>query len=721
MNNLPSSIETYFQEAGFSGTEIIIIKKLVEGDAMTLRDLAFKTGKSTGVLDQAMKKLLKKKIVMREMINGTPKYVLHSLESVSKWLQDDMKQKKNVLELRHQNFESFIASVTSGKKRPEMQFFQGEEGLKKAYMLLLEKGNDFVQYGPTIYTETEDPLRDFRVQYFRERRKRNIFLRVITNNVPLGRRFQNRDPFEYRKTILVDEQSYPFGFEKIIVGNTVACIQHEAKEACFIEYAELAERERQFFERLWNMKLQKPDVEVGQSIAANPLPFMPMQVGVPTKTKILSEVREFFLSRKSIVAFGMCALLAAGFSYFLYQYNLSLYTKVVQEKVKSISTTASLQFNAVDLHELRTPEDITKPQYAKVIYLLNEIRRQNEGVQYAYIMRPTEKDGIWTFVADADSLDPSVKKDLNRDGKIDERDMLSPPGQEYDTRKSPPFENNKDALIQPMTFGPAKDQWGDFISGWAPIKDLDGKAVAILGIDVFTDSANTLTRQSFTPVYYFISFFLLFILLRLAAFNRSLFKELHALIDTRKILVLIGIMILVVISIFYSVNLYKLSILKEQTGKRLMSIAATAASQIDAEDLVNLKFARDMMSEEYQKVFKQLNDIKSKNPDITYAFILRATEQVDLWEFVVDADSNYFIPFLEIDSNKDRKLDEADENVAPGVKYFDDSTLMIQGYNKPTYDKEYVVDQWGESLTGYAPIKDKNGISVAVLCISIFQ
>lgn len=381
MNNLPSSIESYFQEAGFSGTEIVIVKKLVEGDAMTLRDLAFKTGKSTGVLDQAMKKLLKKKIVVREMINGTPKYVLHSLESVSKWLEDDMKQKKNVLELRHHNFESFIASITAGKKRPEMQFFQGPEGLKKAYTLLLEKGNDFVQYGPILFTETEDPLRDFNVQYFRERRKRNIFLRVIAHNTPLGRRFQNRDPFEYRKTVLVNEGMYPFAFEKVIVGNTVACFQHETQEACFIEYKELAERERQFFERLWNRKLEHPDEGVEHPVDANPMPVMPVVPVVPTKTRILSQVREFFLSPQSVFAFILCAIFSAGITFVLYKQNVKANLEKVQERVKSIASTGALQFSAEEINKIYFKEDVHKIEYLKIVSLLERIGKNNPGVK----------------------------------------------------------------------------------------------------------------------------------------------------------------------------------------------------------------------------------------------------------------------------------------------------------------------------------------------------
>ncbi len=511
MNSLPSSIETYFQEAGFSGTEIAIVKKLVEGDAMTLRDLAFKTGKSTGVLDQAMKKLLKKKIVVREMINGTPKYVLHSLESVSKWLQDDMKQKKNVLELRHQNFESFIASITSGKKRPEMQFFQGAEGLKKAYTLLLEKGNDFVQYGPVLYTETEDPLREFNVQYFRERRKRNIFLRVIAHNTPLGRRFQNRDPFEYRKTVLVNENLYPFAFEKIVVGNTVACFQHETQEACFIEYKELAERERHFFERLWNMKLQHPDEGVEPVADTHPMPIVPVHVEVPRKTKLLSQVREFFLSPQSVVAFIACGILSAGITYFLYQQNVDLNLRRVQERVKSIAATGISQFNIDDINAVENVDDLVSFEYQRLFNVLNQIRKKNDSVRFVYLIRPTNDPQIHTFIADADVI-PGSKISDYKNGQNNN----SLPGTIYDAGP-----NSKEWFIkeQAAYYNIATDSWGTVVTGSAPIVD-NGKTIAILGVDVSADEVYILSRSSFIATYYFLGFFVLLIVFRLFSFNR---------------------------------------------------------------------------------------------------------------------------------------------------------------------------------------------------------
>lgn len=94
MTSLPASIEAYLLEAGFSPTEITILKRLLEGEALTLRELGAKTGKSTGVLDQATKKLLAKKILNRDIINGVPKFTVTSLPSIAAWVEQDMREKR---------------------------------------------------------------------------------------------------------------------------------------------------------------------------------------------------------------------------------------------------------------------------------------------------------------------------------------------------------------------------------------------------------------------------------------------------------------------------------------------------------------------------------------------------------------------------------------------------------------------------------------------------
>jgi len=510
---LPAGIESYLKEAGFSSTEMLVLKKLVEEDAMTLRELALKTGKSTGVLDQAMKKLLSKNIAKREIINDQPKYSIQSLDAIIRWMKEDARLRHENLERRNHDFESFVASLKMDRDRPDMEYFEGEEGLKKAYLKLLTLGaKEFLHYRPALMRDEDDPLHAFKVQYFRERHKRGIFTRALVPNTPLGRRIQSRDPFEYRKTQLIEEDIFPITFEKIIAGDTVACFNPGANRACFLRFPELAAAERAAFETFWH----RAEGLAGSLPPSDEKPTVP---DIPLGTRVLSSFREFFLSRRSLVLLGIFAIAAAAITFGLYRQNVYLNTQRVRERAISIAATAAPGFDAKDIDQLHTAEDVKKPEFMKLVEHLRLIKSQNENVMWAYIDRPTGiKNAAWEVVADADYGTPDV--DLNGDGKIDEWEQLTIPGQKY------PHEDVhlQETLKKPTAYL-FKDEWGNYFDATAPIFDSQGRTVAALFVDVDLQEVYKLTRQTFIPVYYFLGLFLLFILVRLAAFNPVTFRE----------------------------------------------------------------------------------------------------------------------------------------------------------------------------------------------------
>ncbi len=953
---LPASIETYLKDAKFSTTEILVIRKLLEEDALTLRELATKTGKSTGVLDQAVKKLLGKGIVNKKAINDGFKFTMGSLKPILDWMEKDMEQKYDMLERRHQNFEAFIESLAVDKGRPEMQYFDGEEGIKRAYIKLLDPKQELLCYWPMECNWEDHPLKDFYVQYFRERHRRQIFSRVISHDTSFGRRFQSRDPFEYRKTILVPEADLPLPFEKLIAGDVVACFNHKQKQACFIKYPEFAHAERMLFENHWKeIERKQREPTIVESAAATETVDEPVLTHAPAielKTKVFSQLRDFFLSKGSLVSFGvflaiagavtfglykqneyvnlqrmrekvesiaataalqfdakdldvlqvekdwekpewakvvhqlesiresnkdlmyayiirsvkerpdelefvsdshsinpyanvdadptndvdvdpndvfdlnngvtstganylqwpgqsypnapkealqavhgtaplssqnfytdqwgtmitgyasvkdaqgntvavvgvdmtvgkleqlkqesfavlwylfgffvlfviirfaamhrslmaelgkiaslrnlvwsfvLCALLAVGGTYLLNKQAEYLNLQRLREQVKSIAATGALQFDSRDLDELMTPEDIRKSQYAKVIGVLNEIRSSNEGVKYAYIMRFSSETGSkLTFVADADSLDPSAKKDLNGNGVIDQEDALSSPGDSY-----PEVPNSMLIVLKENRATadelPFSDQWGVFISGAAPIHDASGKTVALLGIDKLASDTDVLAKETNNALYLLLGLILLF-----SALNRSLIKSIWTFKSVKNSFVTLVFCMCIALIGTYGVYLHTMSIVRAELSDKLMAIAVTSAAQFSIKDLDQLRFARDMKKEAYQRVFKQLNDIRNKNKDVEYVFVMRRISN-ETAEFVADADSNYSLPFL-VDMNKDSVLNEADEAVAPGVRYWSQSPYFKLGFFGPQADPNPMTDQWGTFITGFSPISSE--------------
>lgn len=717
MGALPSSIEQSLRDAGFSGTEIQVLRYLLEEDTMTLREIAHKTGKSTGVLDQSLKKLIRKGIIRRHEINSNPKYILSSFTAIGEWMQRDMQEKKAELKRRVENFESFLATIESDKNRPEMQFFEGEEGITQAYTALLSSGaKEFLHYFPVFQSIEDDPFRDFRVQYFRERRSKGIFSRVISQDTPLGRRYQSRDPFEYRQTVLLAEEEYPFIVEKIIAGDIVACINLIEKKACFVHYPELAATERAHFEAIWKQQKSRPTDSVPDATG---------HVPVPVSTRTLSAVRDFFLSRKSIATFAGFAVIAAMLTVGLYMRTAAMNLQRMKDKVQSIATTASFQIDAKDLEQLQVEEDWKKPEWAKVVNQLKDIRQSNENILFVYVFRKSKIDTEnLEFVVDSHSLNPyaniddNIHNDVDPDGneiiEPEGPDKLQWPGQDYPTPPPEAFLAFEKSTSNSSFY---EDAWGKMISGYAPIRDKTGKTVAVIAVDMSYTTYLGFNAQSITPALYFLGIFLFFVFIRLLAFNRSLFSELWNIVRSVQFGWKLVTALIVLVVILTSIYFYLRANAIRAVGLRMQAIAATAAKDFSDLDLDSLRTAEDMKTETYQKAFRLLNDIRNRNPGIRYAYIYRLRSNEQKLEFIADADSNFFIPFVSQDANVDGKMDVADENVYPGLAL--DNALLTnavkQAIKEGKTDYDVNTDQWGSWISGIAPIYDEKGVLIGVL------
>jgi DNA-binding MarR family transcriptional regulator len=702
--SLPSGIEHSLREAGFSPTELLVLRHLVEADALTVREIASKTGKSTGVLDQSVKKLIGKRIVERTIINGQPRYRIGSLDAILRWMRQDLQERQQSLERQHQSLQQFLATLKVDRGRPDMEYFQGFKGMEQAYLRLLETGGELLTTMPILTTAEDDPLRAFRVDYFRKRQYRKIFQRVIAPDTSLARRFQSRDHFEYRKTVLIPPAEFPLSFEKTVVGDTVACMNVQEQSGSFIRYPALANAERAAFEAIW-CRATDPSLSV-DTAGPSLTPF------IPAKTRVLSSLREFVLSRSSIAGFIIFGLLSAAMTAGLYVNARSLNLLRVRSTVTAIAATGALQFPAADVDAVRTREDITKPAYARIVATLNLIRRHNPDIQYAYLMRKTDDPDTLAFVADADSLYPTRKLDLNGDGHIDDADQLVSPGDTYDVSRFPDIVagfRHPTADAQP-----AQDQWGTFISGAAPITDKTGKSVALLGVDMAASELDRLTPQSLIPLGIFAGMALLFLVIRFSAVNRSLLREAFRSLNVRRALITGILALLAMGGIAYGFHRYTRSIVIDQTGERLMAVATLAAQEIDPRDLDELHMAGDMRKDAYQRVFRTLNAIRNENPEVKYAYILRPTDQPSLFQFIADADSNVTLPFIWSPGKPSEDLTATDENVAPGVFYVDtEATFFRKAMYVPAYGMGN--DKWGEFISGAAPILDKHANVIGIL------
>lgn len=129
-----------------------------------------------------------------------------------------------------------------------------------------------------------------------------------------------------------------------------------------------------------------------------------------------------------------------------------------------------------DLHKTFTsPEQAKNPSYQTAVAPLRKILEANPGIRFLYTM--IQHDGKPCFV-----LDATPPGDVDHDGVEDHSPIMMP------------FETPAPDLMTALTSGktgadakPITDQWGTYLSGYAPFHDAQGNFSGIVGVDLRLD------------------------------------------------------------------------------------------------------------------------------------------------------------------------------------------------------------------------------------------
>lgn len=177
----------------------------------------------------------------------------------------------------------------------------------------------------------------------------------------------------------------------------------------------------------------------------------------------------------------------------------------------------------------------------------------------------------------------------------------------------------------------------------------------------------------------------------------------------------------IVITLFVTYLLYLQvqDLFKQRLQERLLSMASTASLMFAPDDLERINGPESIGTTDYIDTINKLNRIRYANADIRYAYILRKTEDPDIFEFVADADS--LDPSAEFDLNGDGVIDGEDQLNTPGDPYdvSEFYELKNNAFIKSTVDAELTEDQWGKFLSSSAPIRDKFGNSNAMIGLDV--
>lgn len=188
----------------------------------------------------------------------------------------------------------------------------------------------------------------------------------------------------------------------------------------------------------------------------------------------MKKIRVFFESfRVRVALFLVLAMFVMGLASDLIVQQFALHAQFEQlrDKLKSVASSVALTLNADLIKAIPLNRaGVQSPAYQTVYSQLEQIKQENPSVGFIYILTKTSQDFILQFVVDPDPY-------LSKRGTV-----TAYPGDRYDARR---FPNMVRAFSQPVAEMEIQaDEWGSILSGYAPIRDQQGKAFAIVGVDM---------------------------------------------------------------------------------------------------------------------------------------------------------------------------------------------------------------------------------------------
>ena len=170
------------------------------------------------------------------------------------------------------------------------------------------------------------------------------------------------------------------------------------------------------------------------------------------------------IRRKLFLSHLLAVLLVSGsVGSFFYWTSVRSLTGSIQGRLESTAALTGQVLDAEELGSIRRPEDRLRPAYERNLALLRSLRLTNPDIAFLYVMR--HSGGRVYFVLDSD-----------------ESDVQAAPGREYHERTPALLAGFLGPTADDQVYA---DEWGAFMSGYAPVRNGNGEY--LVGLDMRAD------------------------------------------------------------------------------------------------------------------------------------------------------------------------------------------------------------------------------------------
>jgi HTH-type transcriptional regulator, sugar sensing transcriptional regulator len=239
-----SDINTILQNLGLTEKESQIYLGLLEIGSGTVQEIATKSGVKRTNIYNLLSGMKNKGLISEVKQDNKTLLIPENPDVLVKRAQDNLKNIQTSLP-------EIIGIFNTPGNKPKVKFFEGKEGLKRAYQDIVDTGE--TNYGFSDYEKMFQAIEpDWLWQFPTKRVAKKIFFYCIAKNGPNGRAMRDKDKEHLRKTKLTKDLK--LDTEINVYGNKVSFHSFRRPYAAvIIEDRAIAESIKSIWQGWWNL------------------------------------------------------------------------------------------------------------------------------------------------------------------------------------------------------------------------------------------------------------------------------------------------------------------------------------------------------------------------------------------------------------------------------------------------------------------------------------
>src|SRR3989344_9640574 len=248
MDTKHAQLKLILQSFGFSEKEVGVYIALLELGKGTVSKISLRAGINRTTGYDILGSLVNKKLVSVSGKEPKQEYAAEPPTAITEYLKRQIMQTEEFIK----QAEKILPELTllhTIENRPKIRFYEGTDGLEYVYEDTLTSSEPIRAYATV--DDMHKALPNYFPKYYKRRAEKNISIRAIVPETPIGQERKTHDVEEKREIAFVPRDKYYFSPEINIYDNKVMIASWREKLGIIIESEEIADAMKKIYELAW--------------------------------------------------------------------------------------------------------------------------------------------------------------------------------------------------------------------------------------------------------------------------------------------------------------------------------------------------------------------------------------------------------------------------------------------------------------------------------------